>query len=498
MSILRTTCLAISLLLHVAAGAVLLSSVRFPAQNRDLLTVDLTRLKHTDVAPEPPPLPEAKPQPPPTEQAAETGPPPQTPQQPDRPAIAPEDLPPQPIAKVATTPPPPSEPAAPTPQPQAAEAPSPIAPELPGDPPASEDPTQQEVDAEGRPIIRVGSVDGLAHRGHEGRFGRSLLADFYSYSPDEFAGQFVTRGGRTVSIIDARKTEYGRFLIYDSKDGSLRRLKKFNKYIYTIGPSLSEDEPITGSVTFLAKNDQIERFIYMPNDDTKALFPGKIHFTERAMSVPTCGVRIKSTLTLPKARPAPAVIFVHDSGCLPLETMQGASRALVAHDVAAAAFVPRGCTSCDEPVEGGLVEDAYRTLRLLRRQDGVNPERIGYLAVNGGIPTALEAASRRGVAFFVAVYTRQQAPKEMPTPQAIRALGIPSLWLFPNWGNGYTKTWNNLLKEKKISQTITLRKSTRDDRTPLGGADGHGNWVLRFAATDAAVVAEWVHALPKP
>lgn len=496
---IRAICLLVSLLVHALLAVLLLSSVRFPVANPDLLTVDLTHIES------PPAIPEATPQPPlPEPKTPPADQPPPAPQ----PRIAPEDLPPQPLPEQPAQEAP--APQAPAPPAQTAlnEAPSPIAPELPQDavvpeeaPAEPEVPAkvEPEVDSEGRTIIRVGSVDGLAHRGHEGRFGRSLLADFYSYSPDEFAGQFVTAGGRSVSIIDARKTEYGRFLLYDSKLGSLRRLKKFNKYIYTIGPSLTEDEPIMGSVTFLAKDDRIERFIYMPNDDTKALFPGKIHFREHTLSVPSCGVRIKSMLTLPKKERAPVGILVHGSGCLPLEAIQGAARALVSRDVGAAAFVPRGCTSCGEPVQGGLEEDAYRSLRLIRRQKGVNPERIGYIGIDAGIPEALKAASREGAAFFAGVYTQPKAPLEQPTIQAVRKLAIPSLWIFPQWGDGYTKLWNIILNEKKISPTITLRKTTRDDRTPLGNTDAQGNWVLRFSATDAAAVADWVESIePAP
>ena len=74
--------------------------------------------------------------------------------------------------------------------------------------------------------IMVRKGDFVVSRGHEARFGRSMMADFYSYSAREFSGQFKTADDRVVTIIDARNTKYGRFLIYDSKRSEERCVGK--------------------------------------------------------------------------------------------------------------------------------------------------------------------------------------------------------------------------------------------------------------------------------
>lgn len=486
----RAASLFLSLLLHAAAVFLLIAGTRFPHAAEETLRVDLTRLEPSPASPNAPSPPEtAEPETP----RNESPPPPAEPTTPS-PAAAPVDeaqaeasipAPPQPFETIPDRPLPAdaeSEPPAPEPPPRPGAAP---------DPPDATEPAP-EFDAQGRRVIRVGSPDGLAHRGHEGRFGGSLMGAVYSHSSREYAGSFVTPGGRHVTVIDARETEYGRFLLYDSAAGTLRRLKKFNKYIYTIGPSLTEDEPVTGSVTFLARDDRIERFIYMPDDDTKALFPGKIHFEEQELSVPCHGVRLRAALVLPDGETGPLAVLVHDGGCMPLEASTAAARALAAGGIAAAAFVPRGCVGGGEPIPDGLTEDAHRTLAYLRRKHPARCDCAGYVAIDGAARAAVDAATIREAAFVAVVFTEARAPEALPDAAALRKLDVPSLWIFPQRGNGYGPLWETLHRLRQGGLPITVRKSPRDNAIPLGSSEESGSWVLPFGAADASVAAKWI------
>lgn len=490
MKIVRAISLLLSLLLHVAAAALLITGVHFPQQGHDTFRLDLTRI-------EPPakPLSAARPAESPEPESARTEPPEPTQDTTAPPQnemavrkTAPSAIPPppQPFDEIPVQP----LPEKPRSEPPAPEAKSRIRSETAQAADASE--PAPEYDAQGRRIIRVGSPDGLAHRGHEGRFGGSLMGAVYSHSTREYAGSFVTPGGRQVTIIDARDTKYGRFLLYDSVAGTLRRLKKFNKYIYTIGPSLTEDEPVTGSVTFLARDDRIERFIYMPDDDTKALFPGKIHFEEQELSVPCHGVRLRAMLVLPGSDPAPLAVLVHDGGCMPLEAATAAARALASGGVAAAAFLPRGCVGGGKPIPDGLPEDAYRTLGYLCRQQYPSRKSAGYVAIDGAVRDTIKAAAHRKADYLAIVFTEAQAPADLPDASSLRSLTIPSLWVFPRHGNGYAEIWTELHRLRQDGLPVTVRMSPRDNTIPLANPREPGSWVLPFGAADASVVAKWI------
>ena len=217
----------LSILLHAVLILALVQTVHLaPLELKEIMEVDLTEMEIPDkVAPLP--VPQEVP-----------------PIEPDAPAVAAplpmdktvvfDDSPPEIVPQAESIPEPEPEPA-----PDIVEI-SPVK-------------TKEPVEEAKPDRIMVRKGDFIASRGHEARFGRTLMGDYYSYSAKEFSGQFKTADDRVVTIIDARNTKYGRFLIYDSKNKTLRRLKQFGKYVYTIGPSIHADEPIFGSVTFLAK-----------------------------------------------------------------------------------------------------------------------------------------------------------------------------------------------------------------------------------------------------
>lgn len=276
--------------------------------------------------------------------------------------------------------------------------------------------------------VTFGSAE---RRGAGARLGMELYSAFYSYSPDEFAGQFKVEGmhegeNRVVTIIDARESEYGRLLIYDSRRGELRRLRRFNKYIYTIGPSLYEDEPVTGSVTFLAKDDQVERFIYQPEGE-KAYFPAKVHFREQKLRIAVSGGTVDGILTLP---PEPGqyrgMVLLYGLQCLEPSLVQGAVRALGMRGSAILAFSPLGCP--DSGPHGDPALQALAALRTLAGQPEVHNGSIGLLGVGEGCSLAVNAASGSSDAGFVVCI-----PGSSPVPplEQVARLTVPSLWVVP-------------------------------------------------------------------
>ncbi|WP_147819602.1 hypothetical protein [Salidesulfovibrio onnuriiensis] len=265
-------------------------------------------------------------------------------------------------------------------------------------------------------------------RGAEAQLGMELYSAFYSYSPEEFAGQFLVEGDRVVTIIDARNSSYGRLLIYDSVRGELRRLRKFSKYIYTIGPSLYEDEPVTGSVTFLAKDDRIERFIYMPEGE-KALFPKKLHFREEKMRLDLPDGPVDAILTLPPQKGTYAgAVLLHGTECLDPSLVQGAVRAFGMRDTAVLAFSPPSCGGKKD--RGALIRQAAQVLQEMRGHEEVRAARVGLLGVGPGVAAAVETAGVPGAksAFLMAVL----GGSGPPALKAVARLRCPSLWILPD------------------------------------------------------------------
>lgn len=347
--------------------------------------------------------------------------------------------------------------------------------------------------------IIVRKHDTIVHRGHEARFGRTLMADYYSYSSTEFSGQFKTRDDRTISIIDARNTEHGRFLIYDSKHGSLRRMKEFGKYVYTIGPSLYEDEPVVGTVTFLAKNDRIERFILTTDDDRIAHFPVKVHVREETVAFPTNdGIREGHVSLPPEGAKHKGVVFLHGNQCVDPGVLHGFTRTLSAQGMAALSFIPDGCAG-DSSAPGSverLVSDARAGLSHFGEVAPVDFRQVGLWGTGPGIPVAIEASSGGAIppAFMVCMINDDTLAEDLPGEGGLRRLSMPVLWFVT--GRDVSQ-WNSF---------VSLLESARDDGgarfsiiispTGNGGGVSAGNgWVDSVTENHARMAISWVENL---
>lgn len=425
----------LSLALHSAVCLSLGLTLSMPwwlSRPRTLMELDL----HEMVKAEPAPIPVQPPVPTPQSNIVEVRrKPPATPAPPEaRPA------PPAPAARAETpvrrTPsaPPRTVKAVPSASARASAPPKPISEHKTAEAPRNADP-ELEAFAQSGGYVEQEAPDYLKH-GAESRFGHVL--GYYTYTIEQYVGQYVYDDGQSsVTIIDARDTPYKSLLFYDSKSGIFRKLKQFGRYIYSYGPSFDEDDPMVGTIIFLANGDDISRVIWMHGGKQTAQFPNKIFFNERAVTFSRGFTDFSGTLIVPPGEgPFPAVVWLAGSQCRPRKLSEGLARQMVAQNVAVLLFDPRGC-GASEGKPGGevdLAEDTLAALAFLRRQEKIDPKRVGVFGRDEGLSAALDAcrAGRKAPNFLVQAVASQDAAARpaVLSESALRALSVPSLWLF--------------------------------------------------------------------
>ncbi|QJB55684.1 hypothetical protein [Pseudodesulfovibrio sp. zrk46] len=477
----------LSFLLHATIIVVLLQTIHLePFDLREIMEVELTDVEPPEEIIQPMPLlPPPAPEP---QQVAEPIP--------ADAVVAPAPLEMDKTIVLDDSPPPPPEPAAPEPEP---------APEIEPDVVEISPVKVEKAEEEPKPNrIIVRKDDTIVHRGHEARFGRSMMADYYSYEATEFSGQFTTRDDRTISIIDARNTKYGRFLIYDSKNKTLRRLKQVFKYVFTIGPSLYEDEPVTGSVTFLAKNDRIERFILQTDDDRLAHYPRKVHVREEEKTFPTPNGERVAYLSLPPfGEDHAGVVFIHGNRCVDPGLIQGFTRALSGRKLASLAFAARGCEdeSGEPEAESLLVQDTVSAMDYFASLSQLRSGKAGLWGNGPGVPVVLEAAAhpgKRHPAFAVCLLDDALSPDAVPDKKTLAALDVPVLWLIT--GHEPAK-WKPLIAQledlrdngkRPFSIVVAPLKASKDVLQAAGAQVG---WVENVTEDHARLAVSWIRAL---
>jgi hypothetical protein len=404
------------------------------------------------------------------------------------------------------------------------------------EPPATTEARPAESDEdhqEKAPPIEVRRHDIIAHRGHEARFGRSMMADYYSYEATEFSGQFRTHDDRTISIIDARDTKYGRFLIYDSKNKTLRRLKEFGKYVYTIGPSLDADEPVTGTVTFLAKDDRIERFILMTDDDRMAHFPVKVHVRESDVrfQVPGqgkgdtgggTGELVGRTTLPPTGTGHPGVVLAYGGKCVDEGLIQGFTRSLSASGLAVFSFVPSGCGDpAGLPVAQPVVQQVAQTVAAVDHfagLDQIDRARVGIWGngpgANAALRAALQTLSRKKAgaapdaakpAYVVCLLDDTVGPDGLPGREELAGLDMPVLWLITGRSLGRWQSFVSMLEglrdhglhgtdRRAFTIVMAPLKASREVQAAQSELSG---WVEQVTEEHARLGASWITGLPR-
>ena len=217
--------------------------------------------------------------------------------------------------------------------------------------------------------VTVGNSTMVLKRGSEARSLSALAA--YEFDENDFRGHYETSTGRQVVIIDGR-AEHGRLILHDRKSGLIRKLKKtdYGDFIYTYGPSFSEDEPVKGSVVFLPGDEHwIHRFMWMP-DGGAAEYPVK----GRVESFAEGKDLADSDLFVPAAKGRfPAVILVRCGLDIPRAEFSEVARHLCGKDVV---------VLCADNLSPAELRKAHERLRSHGK---VDPERIGVWCRGYGV-----------------------------------------------------------------------------------------------------------------
>jgi hypothetical protein len=478
----------LSILLHVTVFTVLMQSITLrPMDLEKLMELDLTQVEPADEVISPMPAP-----PPPPPVAAPVPAPPE----------APPEAAPLPMDKTLVLADEPVQPAEPEPEPEPEPGPKPveISPvKVPVEPEKEQKELPRRID------VRKGDV--VVHRGHEARFGRSMMGDYFSYSSSEFSGQFTTRDDRTISIIDARNTEYGRFLIYDSKNKTLRRLKQFAKYVFTIGPSLYEDEPVVGVVTFLAKDDRIERFVLTTDDDRLAHYPRKIHVREDNVTLDAPAGPLAGITTLPaEGSGNSGVVFLSGDRCVDPGLIRGVTRSLAANDLASLILSVRGCDGEQgEPADRAvLARDAGAAVHFLSGNPRLQGGNVGLWGNGRGALVALDAATgATGFGrpdFLVCLLNDSVAPGDMPGPDRLGRLDMPVLWLVTgrktaSW-RPFITTLEKLRDRDKRPFTVVLAPLKASGEVDKAQGD-LSSWVEQVTEDQSRLATSWIKSLSR-
>ncbi|MCJ2165197.1 MULTISPECIES: hypothetical protein [unclassified Pseudodesulfovibrio] len=476
----------LSILFHAVLVYGLMQSIDLePFSLEKLMEVDLAEVQEPEIiTPMPAPLPVPPPEP--VADQAETE---------ELPAAAP--LPMDKTVVLDDSPPPP----APAPEPEPVPEPEPE-PDVVEISPVKTLPPEVELAEDGKPKKIIVRKDFTVHRGAEARFGRALMGDYFSYSSKEFSGQFKTRDNRTISIIDARNTKYGRFLIYDSKNKTLRRLKQaFGKYVYTIGPSLYADEPVTGSITFLAKNDRIERFILLTDDDRIAHYPIKVHVREEEVSFKGPAGNIQANLSRPPYDEGHAgVVVIHGPDCVDPGLVQGFTRTLSMQNLATLTFTPRGCND-EEQAPGTtdeLVQDTLAGLEYLTNHPHIDAGQVGIWGNGPGVSAAIEVAVQAHPKYLICLLTDSMDVKDVPGRNVLTALDIPVLWLIT--GRNITR-WAPLvrdleaLRDKNKQPFSIIKAPLKASQEVLNAQGDQSGWVEQVTDDHASVALSWIQTL---
>jgi len=483
-----------SLVIHLGLIMLLAQTVHFAVPDvAEFMELELTEMEKAVKIVQP--LPTLEPEPAMPEPVPDEAIPPEVMPLPMDETIVLDDPPPSPPAQVAKV------------EPESVSAQEPEVVELG---PAKEPPKPKSIvlqpqpvpteDGEKREKIVLRKDDIIAHRGHEARFGRSMMADYYSYSSSEFSGQFKVRDGRTISIIDARNTEYGRFLIYDSKHKTLRRMKESSKYVYTIGPSLQADEPVIGLVIFLAKNDRIERFILKTDDERLAHFPNKIHVREEAVDIFTNdGIR-KGYMSLPPTgKNHRGVVLVHGDHCVPRGLILGFTRSLSAQGLASLSLMPRWCGQDAPPADSKeqLVADTRAALSHFGNLGQVDFRHVGLWGNGPGIDIAVRASTGGALspAYMVCMVTDSTNPADLPDREELSRLSFPVLWLITGkkidrWLP--LKTMLESMREDNGSRFTIVFAPVNENGDATDSLVNENGWVDSITENHARVATSWI------
>ncbi|NJB68742.1 hypothetical protein GGQ74_002415 [Desulfobaculum xiamenense] len=331
------------------------------------------------------------------------------------------------------------------------------APAPPAAPPA--------VEAEAKPLPGVfRDEEGTVHVG--GLRGFAGFADTFAlercgadtFVPEDYFGHYRMGGERFVSIIDGR-AGFGKFLLYDSKTGLFRALRRDAEMVFAYGPHFAAEEPVEGVVTILPKKDRYHneyirkpaQLMWMPEHPPME-YGTRIDFDERPVTFESDGVRLAGVVVRrPDVEAHSAVVLLTCRDCVAREVTLSMARVLSLRGVVVLVYDGRGCGESGI-VSGPLgmrerVDDARAALRHACEVTGFPDDRVGLWGDGAGVECALRAAWGGGAGFVVCSLREGDAVPsallaELAGPSGLR---VSSLWLVS--GADARRHWRSVARQ---------------------------------------------------
>jgi dienelactone hydrolase len=348
---------------------------------------------------------------------------------------------------------------------------------------------------------RNGSISEVTITDNWRTLGMRALA-VRTFTEEEYVAHYEISPGRFASIIDGRE-EYGRLLLFDSKTGMLRPLKRFSRMIYTYSLSNAADSPVQGSVTFLTSKEHTpdvpapSRILWQ--DGTRdAYFGTKLYFSEEETVVGNVGEEYSGRLIMPPDQgPHPVVIIFSGKDGGPFCLSRNFGQVLASLGVAAFIPTPRAHESTGANTGNSGTEakgkDVLAALRFLKTNENIDPARIGLWGRDGGVTAVIRAASLEDSPAFLVISYSDADSEPPPSFRELHSIHIPALWLFTG-GDALRNTLRELTAKEGKNFTVFLLPIARGTGTGLEH-DVQSKWMTRFSVPCAQQAATWIHAL---
>ena len=330
------------------------------------------------------------------------------------------------------------------------------------------------------------------------------------FGVDDYNGFYQVTRNWHMNIIDARRV-YGTMLFFDSDSGVYRDLFKFGKMIYTYGPKFTENDPVQGSITFLATKEGLSntdvpwpsRVLWMPEEQA-ARFGTRVYFQEEPVRIQSGFFYLAGKLVIPPGQgPFPGVVFALDGECLPLELVSGFARMLCRHGIAVLVLQPVGCDGSSdvwwERSQDEKGQDLLAGITYLQQLQTIDPGRIGLWALNQGNTAAVTAAAdSEGVDFLVLTFVASE--NVSPSPDQLQnvqpeSLDTPVLWMFA--GAEPERLWQDQIERirnspEQAGAEVFLFDTQDPQRFP--GTDHRTDepWINRLSPVFMDTAAPWI------
>jgi dienelactone hydrolase len=297
------------------------------------------------------------------------------------------------------------------------------------------------------PVDRSGAMKGtVVHGTARAPFELTLARPYDRNAARRYEGTYVA-AGHTLRVW----TGGAGLGMFDTNDGSVRRLHAVGADAFVVGPSLSGTSPWTAEVTFaFDKGAKSATRVVVKGRDGRALEARRQDYRTEELRFKSGAVTLAGTLYLPPGNgPFPAMVNVHGSGRATRDDTwpQAMARVFLDEGVAVFLYDKRGVAES----EGDYVPGPAAI-------NNVSPENLERLASDARAAAATLAA-RKDVA-KVGLYGISQAGWIMPLAAAsskdVKFMVVASGPLVPT---SLEAIWSDLLGDGERAATMTLEQA---------------------------------------